>query len=34
LIPIVSFKSQDKIRVAGFQSAAKPHKPLAGRWGG
>ena len=34
LIPIVSFKSQDRIRVAGFQSAAKPHKPLAGRWGG
>jgi type VI secretion system protein ImpC len=34
LIPVVSFKSQDKIRVAGFQSVAKPHRPLAGRWGG
>jgi predicted component of type VI protein secretion system len=34
LIPVVSFKSQDKIRVAGFQSVAKPHRPLAGRWDG
>jgi type VI secretion system protein ImpC len=34
LIPVVSFKSQDKIRVAGFQSVAKPPRRLAGRWGG
>jgi type VI secretion system protein ImpC len=34
LIPLVSFKSQDRIRVAGFQSVARPHKPLKGRWGG
>jgi type VI secretion system protein ImpC len=34
LIPVVSFKGQDRIRVAGFQSVAKPHKPLAGRWSG
>jgi type VI secretion system protein ImpC len=32
LIPVVSFKGQDRIRVAGFQSVAKPHRPLAGRW--
>ncbi len=34
LIPVVSFKGQDRIRVAGFQSVARPHKPLAGSWGG
>ena len=34
LIPVVSFKGQDRIRVAGFQSVARPHRPLAGRWGG
>lgn len=32
LIPVVSFKGQDRIRVAGFQSVAQPHRPLAGRW--
>ncbi|MBI4874168.1 MAG: type VI secretion system contractile sheath large subunit [Acidobacteria bacterium] len=32
LIPVVSFKAQDRIRVAGFHSLATPPQPLAGRW--
>lgn len=34
LMPIVSFKGQDRVRAASFQSVARPHRPLAGRWSG
>lgn len=34
LIPLVSFKGRDSVRVARFQSIAEPAKALAGRWGG
>jgi len=33
LIPLVSFKNRDSVRVARFQSVAAPRHPLAGRWG-
>jgi len=33
LIPVVSFKNRDSVRVARFQSVAAPLRPLAGRWG-
>jgi len=32
LIPLVSFKNRDSIRLARFQSVAAPPRPLAGRW--
>lgn len=32
LIPLVSFKNRDLVRVAIFQSVADPPRPLAGRW--
>jgi type VI secretion system protein ImpC len=32
LIPLVSFKGRDSVRVGRFQSMAEPHRPLAGRW--
>lgn len=32
LIPLVSFKNRDSVRVARFQSAAHPLRALAGRW--
>lgn len=32
LIPLVSFKNRDSVRVARFQSIADPPAPLAGRW--
>jgi type VI secretion system protein ImpC len=32
LIPLVSFKGRDTVRVARFQSIAEPHGPLKGRW--
>jgi type VI secretion system protein ImpC len=32
LIPLVSFKGRDSVRVGRFQSIAEPHRPLAGRW--
>jgi len=34
LIPLVSFKNRDSVRLARFQSVAAPLRPLAGRWGG
>ena len=33
MIPLVSFKNRDSVRVARFQSVAAPPRPLAGRWG-
>jgi len=33
LMPLVSIKNQDAIRLVRFQSLAKPYQPLAGRWG-
>ena len=33
LIPLVSFKNRDSVRLARFQSVAAPPRPLAGRWG-
>jgi type VI secretion system protein ImpC len=32
LIPLVSFKGRDSVRVGRFQSIAEPQRPLAGRW--
>ncbi len=32
LIPLLSFKGRDTVRVARFQSIAEPPTPLAGRW--
>jgi type VI secretion system protein ImpC len=32
LMPLLSFKDQNRIRVAGFRSVAKPPRPLEGRW--
>lgn len=32
LIPLVSFKSRESVRLARFQSVATPPRPLAGRW--
>jgi type VI secretion system protein ImpC len=32
LIPMVSYKGRDSVRVGRFQSMADPHRPLAGRW--
>ena len=34
LIPCLSIKGSDAVRVAGLQSIASPGSPLAGRWGG
>jgi type VI secretion system protein ImpC len=33
LIPLVSFKDRDSVRVARFQSIAEPPQGIAGRWG-
>jgi len=33
LMPLVSFKDQDRVRLARFQSIADPPRGLAGRWG-
>jgi type VI secretion system protein ImpC len=32
LIPLVSYKGRDSVRVGRFQSIAEPNRPLAGRW--
>jgi type VI secretion system protein ImpC len=32
LMPLVSFKSSDKVRLGSFRSIADPARPLAGRW--
>lgn len=32
LIPLISFKDSDRMRLASFQSIAYPHSPLKGRW--
>ena len=32
LIPLVSYKGRDSVRVGRFQSIADPQRPLAGRW--
>jgi type VI secretion system protein ImpC len=32
LIPMVSYKGRDSVRVGRFQSIAEPQRPLAGRW--
>jgi type VI secretion system protein ImpC len=32
LIPLVSYKGRDAVRVERFQSIARPHRPLKGRW--
>jgi type VI secretion system protein ImpC len=32
LMPLICSPAQDTIRVAGFQSAAAPPAPVAGRW--
>jgi type VI secretion system protein ImpC len=32
LIPLVSYKGRDSVRVARFQSIADPQRPLQGRW--
>ena len=32
LMPLVSYKGRDSIRVARFQSISQPSRPLAGRW--
>jgi type VI secretion system protein ImpC len=34
LIPLISYKGRDAVRVARFQSIARPHGPLKGRWDG
>ena len=34
LIPLVSYKGRDSVRVGRFQSIAEPGRPLAGRWQG
>jgi type VI secretion system protein ImpC len=34
LMPLVSLKGQDSVRLVGFQSIADPLRPLAGRWDG
>ena len=34
LMPLLSFKDQDLVRLPTFQSIASPSAPLAGRWGG
>ncbi|MEK7407462.1 MAG: type VI secretion system contractile sheath large subunit [Acidobacteriota bacterium] len=33
LMPLISFKNRDVVRLARFQSIAKPERPLSGRWG-
>jgi type VI secretion system protein ImpC len=33
IMPLLSFKNQDRIRLARFQSLADPPAHLAGRWG-
>lgn len=33
LMPLVSFKNQDRVRLGRFQSIADPPRSLAGRWG-
>ena len=32
LIPLISYKGRDSVRVGRFQSVADPQRPLAGRW--
>jgi type VI secretion system protein ImpC len=32
LIPLISYKCRDSVRVGRFQSIAEPQRPLAGRW--
>jgi type VI secretion system protein ImpC len=32
LMPLLSIKGRDAVRMARFQSIAKPNTPLAGRW--
>jgi type VI secretion system protein ImpC len=32
LMPLLSIKGRDAVRIARFQSIAKPNTPLAGRW--
>jgi len=32
LIPLISYKGRDSVRVGRFQSIAEPQRPLAGRW--
>ncbi len=34
IMPLLSFKGRDTVRLARFQSIADPVRPLAGRWGG
>jgi type VI secretion system protein ImpC len=34
LLPLVSFKNRDLVRIGRFQSIADPPRALAGRWGG
>ncbi|HYM75931.1 MAG TPA: type VI secretion system contractile sheath large subunit [Candidatus Dormibacteraeota bacterium] len=34
LIPLVSYKGRDSVRLMRFQSIAEPQRPLAGRWHG
>jgi hypothetical protein len=34
LLPLVSFKNRDQVRIGRFQSIADPPHALAGRWGG
>ena len=34
LIPLISFKGRDSVRVARFQSIAEPARPLTGPWQG
>jgi hypothetical protein len=32
LMPVLSMKGSDEVRVGMFQSIAKPQSPLEGRW--
>jgi len=32
LVPLLSIKGRDAVRIARFQSIAEPSAPLAGRW--
>jgi type VI secretion system protein ImpC len=34
IMPLLCFKGRDALRLARFQSIARPPRPLAGRWGG
>jgi type VI secretion system protein ImpC len=33
LMPLISIKGADRVKLARFQSIALPAEPLAGRWG-